>query len=107
VLLELGLDGNEVSPETFPLPTLGVKLGNICTDVYEGRGFAILRGLDPDAYPSVEDLTVVYLGISSYIGNRRGKQDQLGSMLSEHTRLLTPIESLKRSLTVTPSPPTY
>jgi hypothetical protein len=50
-------------------------------DVYEGRGFAIVRGLDPDAY-TMEDLTVVYLGISSYIGERRGKQDQRGSMLS-------------------------
>jgi hypothetical protein len=64
------------------------KLGNLCADVYEGRGFAILRGLDPDAY-SVEDLTVVYLGLSSYIGERRGKQDQRGSMLSKisHPRL--------------------
>jgi len=58
------------------------KLSNLCADVYEGRGFAILRGLDPDAY-SVEDLTVVYLGVSSYIGERRGKQDQRGSMLSK------------------------
>jgi hypothetical protein len=55
-----------------------VKVRN---DVYEGRGFGIVRGLDPDAYP-LEDLTVVYLGISSYIGERRGKQDQRGSMLS-------------------------
>ncbi|KXX74803.1 hypothetical protein MMYC01_203297 [Madurella mycetomatis] len=76
----LDLDGNEVSPATFPLPTLGMKLTDVCTDVYEGRGFAIVRGLDPDAY-SVEDLTIVYLGISSYIGDRRGKQDQRGSML--------------------------
>lgn len=50
-------------------------------DVYEGRGFAIVRGLDPDVY-ALEDLTVVYLGISSYVGERRGKQDQRGSMLS-------------------------
>lgn len=78
----LGLDGNEVSPASFPLPTLGSRLTDICTQVYDGRGFAIVRGLDPDAY-SAEDLTIVYLGISSYIGGRRGKQDQRGSMLSE------------------------
>lgn len=77
-----GVDGNEVSRDTFPLPKLGVVLDKICSDVYEGRGFGIVRGLDPDAF-SIEDLTVVYLGISSYIGERRGKQDQRGSMLSK------------------------
>ncbi|KAK4033687.1 bfedabf7-3ea8-4d81-ab25-88f44eff35b9 [Parachaetomium inaequale] len=75
-----GLEGNEVSPANFPLPTLGTKLHAVCADIYEGRGFAIVRGLEPDAY-AVEDLTVVYLGISSYVGERRGKQDQRGSML--------------------------
>ncbi|KAL5336517.1 hypothetical protein BJX70DRAFT_280719 [Aspergillus crustosus] len=74
------LGGHEVSQATFPLPSLGKKLVNVRDDVYSGRGFAIVRGLDPDAY-SVEDLTVVYLGVSSYIGERRGKQDQRGSML--------------------------
>lgn len=77
----LGLSGHEVSQSTFPLPLLGKQLTNVRNDVYEGRGFSIVRGLDPDAY-TVEDLTVVYLGISSYIGERRGKQDQRGSMLS-------------------------
>ncbi|GAB1317294.1 Taurine hydroxylase-like protein SAT17 like [Madurella fahalii] len=77
----LGLESNEVSPATFPLPTLSARLSQVCSDVYEGRGFAIVRGLDPDAYPSIEDLTIVYLGISSYVGERRGKQDQRGSML--------------------------
>lgn len=76
-----GLGGHEVSKETFPLPVLGEKLVNARNDVYKGRGFAIVRGLDPDTY-AMEDLTVVYLGITSYVGERRGKQDQRGSMLS-------------------------
>ncbi|KAL4965150.1 TauD/TfdA family dioxygenase [Aspergillus stella-maris] len=75
-----GLGGHEVSQTTFPLPSLGKTLAKVRSDVYEGRGFSIVRGLDPDAY-AMEDLTVVYLGISSYIGERRGKQDQRGSML--------------------------
>lgn len=78
---DFGLGGHEVSQATFPLPSLGKNLANVRNDVYGGRGFAIVRGLDPDAY-TMEDLTVVYLGISSYIGERRGKQDQRGSMLS-------------------------
>lgn len=81
-MTERGLDGNEVTPTTFPLPNLATKLSSVCSDIYEGRGFAILRGLDPDAYP-IEDLTIIYLGISSYVGERRGKQDHNGSMLSE------------------------
>ncbi|KAI1880189.1 hypothetical protein JX265_001810 [Neoarthrinium moseri] len=75
-----GLQSNQVSRNTFPLPNLGKKLTDICYDIYDGRGFAILRGLDPDVY-DIEDLTAVYLGVSSYIGERRGKQDQRGSML--------------------------
>ncbi|KAK3934286.1 putative taurine catabolism dioxygenase TauD [Diplogelasinospora grovesii] len=77
---EHGLDGNKVSKETFPLPKLGKELDKVCQDVYEGRGFSIVRGLKPEDY-ELEDLTVIYLGISSYVAERRGKQDQRGSML--------------------------
>lgn len=52
----------------------------MCRDVYDGRGFGIVRGLDPDDY-EIADLTTIYLGISSYIAQVRGKQDQRGSML--------------------------
>jgi len=83
---EQGLDGSEVSPETFPLPKLSHKMRKICEDVYEGKGFAVLRGLDPDVW-SVEDVTVVYLGISSYVAEKRGKQDQRGSMLMHVIKL--------------------
>lgn len=81
---EQGLDGNEVSRSNFPLPNLGHQLDAICKDVYQGRGFAIVRGLDVDAY-AVDDMTIVYLGISSYVAERRGKQDHRGSMLSNCT----------------------
>lgn len=79
----LGLDPRTVSPETFPLPTLGPTLLQACKDIYEGHGFFILRGFDEIDSLTPEDLTAVYLGISSYIAGRRGKQDQKGSMLSE------------------------
>lgn len=77
---DLELEGEDVKPSNFPLPTLGKKLEALRDDVYQGHGFAIVRGLDPDKY-SNEDLIVVYLGVSSYIAERRGKQDQRGSML--------------------------
>ena len=50
--------------------------------VYEGIGVAVLRGLDIDAYTD-EEVATIYLGLSSYIAERRGKQDQRGTMLSE------------------------
>jgi hypothetical protein len=76
-----GLEGNEVDRDSFPLPTLEQRLEKVRDDIYEGRGFSIIRGLEPNNF-SVEDFTVIYLGITSYIAERRGKQDQRGSMLS-------------------------
>ncbi|KAK3293656.1 uncharacterized protein B0H64DRAFT_326361 [Chaetomium fimeti] len=77
---ELGLYGNEVSPSTFPLPTLGPKLRQISADVHQGRGFAVVRGLKPDEF-SPEDNVLVFLGISCYVGVQRGRQDEEGNML--------------------------
>ncbi|KAK7928359.1 Clavaminate synthase-like protein [Apiospora marii] len=79
---EHDLDGSEVSSVLFPLPVLGSRLDKLRQDVYSGRGFVIIRGLDPDRHTE-EDTTIIYLGLSSYIAERRGKQDQRGSMLSK------------------------
>ncbi|SPN97377.1 related to TfdA family oxidoreductase [Cephalotrichum gorgonifer] len=78
--LSLGLDGTEVGMATFPLPTLGPQLERAKQDVYDGRGFVIIRGLDVDLF-SDEDLVIVYLGVTSYIAEKRGKQNQRGDML--------------------------
>ncbi|KAK5702418.1 hypothetical protein LTR17_022345 [Elasticomyces elasticus] len=83
---EQDLDGSEVSRESFPLPTLSKKLDAMCTDVYEGHGFSVLRGLNPEVF-SAEDVTVIYLGLASYIGETRGKQDQRGSMIMHIIKL--------------------
>lgn len=80
--LEQGFDGDQVDKDNFPLPNLGERLEKASEDVYDGRGFVIVRGLDPDTFLA-EDFAVIYLGVSSYIAERRGKQDQRGSMLSK------------------------
>ncbi|KAM0564301.1 hypothetical protein ACHAPJ_000511 [Fusarium lateritium] len=80
VFKALGLDGDCVSRDNFPLPTLGPRLDRIRWDVHDGKGFGVIRGLDPQKY-SVEDLTVLYLGIQSYIASRHGRQDRKGNML--------------------------
>jgi len=69
-----------VSRDNFPLPTLGPKLAGASNDLHHGRGFCLIRGLDPRKF-AVEDLTLVYLGVQSYIADRRGRQDGKGNML--------------------------
>ncbi|KAH6981422.1 hypothetical protein EDB80DRAFT_873267 [Ilyonectria destructans] len=76
----LGLDGDLVSPTNFQLPTLGPKLRILRHDIYNGKGFGVIRGLCPQRY-SVEDLTILYLGLQSYIANQIGRQDEKGNML--------------------------
>ncbi|KAI1461645.1 Clavaminate synthase-like protein [Annulohypoxylon moriforme] len=76
----LELDGGLVSRDNFPLPTLGSKLEELSQDLYNGMGLSVVRGINPDDY-SVEDLTIVWLGIQAYIADQRGCQDHRGNML--------------------------
>ncbi|TGJ85051.1 hypothetical protein E0Z10_g3698 [Xylaria hypoxylon] len=78
------LDGNLVNQDNFPLPTLGPKLRTLSDDVYNGKGFHVIRGLDPGAY-SVEDLAIIRLGVQAYIADQCGRQDHRGNMLGIHT----------------------
>lgn len=76
----LGLDGGHVTRHNFPLPILSRKLDQVAQDIYSGRGFALIRGLRPEKY-SVEDLTLLYLGIQVHIADQQGRQDKNGNML--------------------------
>ncbi|KAK3297181.1 uncharacterized protein B0H64DRAFT_119847 [Chaetomium fimeti] len=81
---ELDLDAGAVTRENFPLPTVQAQLTRACIDIHQGRGFAIVRGLDPRRY-TAEDNMAIFLGISNYIGEQRGIQDKKGSMLTHVT----------------------
>ncbi|KAK4181521.1 hypothetical protein QBC36DRAFT_84202 [Triangularia setosa] len=81
---ELELDGHEINRHNFHLPTLSARLGQACHEVHRGRGFVIIRGIDPLKY-SVEDNVMIYLGIAAYIGEQRGFQDKKGNMLTHIT----------------------
>ncbi|RDI78681.1 hypothetical protein Vi05172_g11250 [Venturia inaequalis] len=74
------LDFDSVSKETFPLPNLGKKLEQIALDLHCRRGFSVIRGLDPRDYCVIEN-TIIYLGITSYIAEKRGCQDSSGNMM--------------------------
>ncbi|KAH8890828.1 Clavaminate synthase-like protein [Thozetella sp. PMI_491] len=75
-----GLDGDLVTPENFPLPTVGPKLEALSREVHHGKGFGLLRGINPVSY-TVEDLTLVSLGLQCYIADHFGRQDKRGNML--------------------------
>ncbi len=88
LLLVLGPDSGleHVSQSTFPLPNLGVKLEEISRTLHTGRGFVVLRGLDPSRYTAWEN-AIVYLGVTSHIAEKRGCQDRFGNMLGKIRRL--------------------
>ncbi|KAI9018780.1 hypothetical protein CLU79DRAFT_760378 [Phycomyces nitens] len=62
-----------INQSTFPLSLLGPKLRKLIDeDVVNGRGFLVLRGLDPERYTRHQQI-IAYAGISAYVG-KRGRQ---------------------------------
>lgn len=57
----------DVTQAEFPLPTLGPKLKQFTTEVVEGRGFQIIKGVPVDRYSPAES-TTVYWGLGTYWG---------------------------------------
>jgi hypothetical protein len=51
-------------------------------ELHDGKGFGCVRGLNLDRY-SVEDQTVMQLGIQVHIANRYGRQDDKGNMMGK------------------------
>ncbi|KAI1428220.1 hypothetical protein F5Y12DRAFT_45457 [Xylaria sp. FL1777] len=74
------LDGNQVNQDNFHLPNLGPKLRMLRDDIYNGKGFHVIRGLNPGDY-CVEDLAIIRLGVQAYIADQCGRQDHRGNML--------------------------
>ena len=66
--------------ELFPLPLLGPKIEVWTTDIHTKKGIIVLRGFRPQNY-SEQDNVLLYSGIASYFGERRGCQDGLGNMI--------------------------
>ena len=78
------MDGQEVNRQNFPLPTVQERLRAYTQELYRGKGFFSIRGLDPNEY-SPEDNVLLFLGISSYVAERRGKQDSRGNIFGTWT----------------------
>lgn len=69
-----------ITRQTFVLPNLGPRLIELGASLYHGRGFFVLRGLEPQRYSS-EDNVLIYVGLSSYVAEKRGRQDEHNNML--------------------------
>ncbi|PUU83499.1 hypothetical protein B9Z19DRAFT_1141624 [Tuber borchii] len=78
-----------ITRQTFQLPTLGPRLISLGTSLYNGRGFFVLRGLNPKKYSSEENV-LIYAGISCWVAEKRGRQDEHNNMLQSRTNKLQP-----------------
>jgi alpha-ketoglutarate-dependent taurine dioxygenase len=56
----------------FPLPTLAPRLRRILGDVLDGRGFALIRGLDVGRYDR-RAAAIAFLGLGSHLGRARSQ----------------------------------
>ncbi|KAL0631035.1 hypothetical protein Q9L58_010111 [Maublancomyces gigas] len=70
-----------ISQDTFPLPTLSPKLHAQALELFNGRGFFVLRGIQVDRYSRLDSL-IAYVGISAHVGDLRGRQDLSGMVLN-------------------------
>ena len=85
-----------ISRSTFPLPTLSPLLREEARQLHSGRGFFVLRGLQPDKY-SIEENIIIYAGVSSYIGSIRGRQDSKLVNNSKKSSMLNHIKDLSQT----------
>ncbi|HEY2620418.1 MAG TPA: TauD/TfdA family dioxygenase [Acetobacteraceae bacterium] len=62
------LDFPAITPDTFPLPTLGAFCRGLRDELRFGRGFVLLRGI-PRARYSTDDMARIYFGLGAHIGS--------------------------------------
>ncbi|KAL2680343.1 Taurine hydroxylase-like protein sat17 [[Neocosmospora] mangrovei] len=91
-----GLSAGHLSPLTFVLPTLGPRLRRLSHRVHHEEGFFVLRGLEPWRYKRLEN-TIVFTGIASHIGNRRGMQSADGPVMTHIFDYSTEVEEMEKS----------
>ncbi|MCT8974576.1 TauD/TfdA family dioxygenase [Microbaculum marinisediminis] len=78
-----GLALSEVTPEDFPLPTLGAELRTMDEVLRSGCGFALMTGIDVDRY-SEDVMRLIFVGVGSYFGtsvSQSHRGDYLGDVI--------------------------
>ena len=79
----VGEDTLAITRDAFPLPTLSARLTEVADDLVNGRGVALLRGLDRGRY-SAEDASAIYFGVGLHLGNP-WPQNAKGHLLGDVT----------------------
>jgi hypothetical protein len=72
-----------IGKDDFPLPTLGPRLKCIESELINGRGFVLIRGL-PRQWWSNDDMCLAYWGIGAHLG-RPWPQNAKGHLLGDVT----------------------
>lgn len=78
-----GGDLLDVTKEDFPLPVLGAQLAEIESELIDGRGFFLIRGLPVERY-SDDDASLIYWGIGMHLG-KPWPQNKHGHLLGDVT----------------------
>jgi len=61
-----------LTPASFPLPRVGPMLEDVRTELLEGRGLALLRGLPVDRYDALTT-AAIFMGIGAHLGPARSQ----------------------------------
>jgi TfdA family taurine catabolism dioxygenase TauD len=56
-----------VSPERFPLPTVGPRMVALQREVHKGSGVVLLRGLPSERF-TADELAIAFAGLGSFVG---------------------------------------
>ena len=73
----------DLTPATFPLPTLAPKLNAFAEELVNGRGVGLIRGLERARY-SADDASAIYFGVGVHLG-RPWPQNHKGHLLGDVT----------------------
>ncbi len=74
-----GLSLEQVGRSSFPLPQLGPKLAGYLTEIRDGRGFVVLRGLPVQRYSDAQ-VGMIFWALGAYLGTPVG-QNPRGDLL--------------------------
>lgn len=84
-----GLSLENITPESFPLPTLQAFIHEQLNQLLNGRGFVMLRGLPIQDW-SIEKAATIYMGIGRHMGSLRssnGKGHLLGHVRDQGAKV--------------------
>ncbi|EGD57101.1 TauD/TfdA family dioxygenase [Gordonia neofelifaecis] len=91
------LDLVDITPEVFPLRTIGGLITRLREELWAGRGFVLIRGLDRDAY-SDDDLARIYCGLGVHLGEiipQSGNGEILGHVMNVADRVGGPVRGYR------------